>query len=142
MEKKVFKYKFVYWIAILTNIIFCIAFGFGLYNKIISNLLFDIYTALIFIIEILSFQSLILLVKKNKISVLTFSISLILIFLIITFGISKKIFLGDFGNNDMDYIMTPIVYSILFGLQFLIIKYRFKIDYLQLEINQIGENQD
>jgi hypothetical protein len=37
--------------------------------------------------------------------------------------------------------MTPIVYSILFGLQFLTVKYRFKIDYLQLEINQIGKSR-
>jgi len=142
MKKKVFKYKFVYWIALIVNIIFCIAFGFGLYNRIIINSLFDIYTVLIFIIEMLSFSSVLLLINKSKLSILTYSISLILIFLIITFGIFKKLFLKNFGNDSMDYIMTPIVYSILLGLFFLIIKYRIKTDFIQLEIDEIGRNQN
>lgn len=142
MKKKVFKYKFVYWIALIVNIIFCIAFGFGLYNRIIINSLFDIYTVLIFIIEMLSFSSVLLLINKSKLSIVTYSISLILIFLIITFGIFKKLFLKNFGNDSMDYIMTPIVYSILLGLFFLIIKYRIKTDFIQLEIDEIGRNQN
>ncbi|MNU15149.1 hypothetical protein D3C71_32750 [compost metagenome] len=142
MKKRVFKYKFAYWIALIVNIIFCIAFGFGLYNRIIINSLFDIYTVLIFIIEMLSFSSVLLLINKSKLSILTYSISLILIFLIITFGIFKKLFLKNFGNDSMDYIMTPIVYSILFGLFFLIIKYRIKTDFIQLEIDEIGRNQN
>lgn len=142
MKKKVFKYKFVYWIALIVNIIFCIAFGFGLYNRIIINSLFDIFTVLIFIIEMLSFSSVLLLINKSKLSILTYSISLILIFLIITFGIFKKLFLKNFGNDSMDYIMTPIVYSILLGLFFLIIKYRIKTDFIQLEIDEIGRNQN
>lgn len=142
MKKRVFKYKFVYWIALIVNVIFCIAFGFGLYNRIIINLLFDIYTVLIFIIGMLSFSSVLLLINKSKLSILTYSISLILIFLIITFGIFKKLFLKNFGNDSMDYIMTPIVYSILFGLFFLIIKYRVKTDFIQLEIDEIGRNQN
>lgn len=142
MKKKVFKYKFVYWIVILVNIFFCIAFGFGLYNRIMINSLFDIYTILIFIIEVLSFLSLLLLINKNKSSILTCSISLILIFLIITFGIFRKVFFKDFGHDSMDYFMPPIVYTILFGLFFLIMKYRVRTDYIQLEINEIGQNQN
>jgi amino acid transporter len=142
MKKKIFKYKAVYWITLIVNIIFCIAFGFGLYNRIIINSLFDIYTVLIFIIETLSFSSVLLLISKSKLSILTHSISLILIFLIITFGIFKKLYFRNFGNDSMDYLMTPIVCSILFGLFFLIIKYRVKTDFIQLEIDEIGQNQN
>jgi len=87
----------------------------------------------------LSFSSVLLLINKSKLSILTYSISLILIFLIITFGIFKKLFLKNFGN---DSIMTPIIYSILLGLFFLIIKYRVKTDFIQLEIDEIGRNQN
>lgn len=141
MKRKVFRYKFVYWIAILINVIFSVAFGFGIYNRIVINSIFDIYSAVIFIILGLSLLSLIFLIKKSKLSVLTFSVSLILIFITITFGIAKSIFGGYFGNDSMDYIMPPIIYSILFSLFFLITKYKSKVDYDLLEIDQIGQRE-
>ncbi|AZA86183.1 hypothetical protein EG349_04975 [Chryseobacterium shandongense] len=64
MKRKVFRYKFVYWIAILINVIFSVAFGFGIYNRIVINSIFDIYSAVIFIILGLSLLSLIFLIKK------------------------------------------------------------------------------
>lgn len=93
-------------------------------------------------IPVFSVLSIILLLKKNKLSILTFSISLILISLTITFSIIKTIFDGGFGGDSMDYIMPPIVYFVLFGLLFLIIKYKSKVDHFQLEINQIGQKEE
>ena len=140
MEKKVFKYKVVYWIVLLVNVIFFIAFVIGTYNRIIINSLFDVYSIIVFIITILSFLSLLLLIKKSKLSILFFSIFLTVFFLTITFGIIRTILNGNFGYNPMDYIMPPIIYSILFVLFFIIIKYKYKVDY-HLEIDQIGRKE-
>ncbi|CAD7816641.1 hypothetical protein CHRY9390_03210 [Chryseobacterium aquaeductus] len=142
MKKKVFKYKFVYWVALLVNVIFLIAFGFGIYNRVFLNSVFDIYSIIIFIIAVLSVLSFILLIKKNKLSILTFSISLVLISLTIAFSIIKAIFEGHYGNGSLDYIMPSIIYSILFSLLFLIIKFKSKNDYFQLEIDQIGQKEE
>lgn len=142
MKKKVFKYKFVYWLALLVNVIFLISFGYGIYNRVVLNSVFDIYSTIIFLITVLSVLSFILLIKKNKLSILTFSISLILIFSTITFSIIESILKGSFGGDSIDYIMPPIIYFVLLGLLFLIIKYKSKIDYFQLEINQIGQKEE
>lgn len=139
MKKKVFKYKFVYWIAVLFNVIFFIAFGIGTYNRIILNSLFDLNSIIVFIVAILSVTSFLLLITKNNLSILTFSISLVLISSMIAFSIIKAIFEGYYGNDSLDYIMPPIMYSILLGLLFLIIKYKSNNDHLQLEIDQIGQ---
>jgi len=142
MKRKVFKYKFVYWVALLVNVIFFISFGYGIYNRIVVNAVFDLYSMIIFLIAVLSVLSFLLLIKKNKLSILTFSISLILISSTITFSIVKSIFDGGFGGDSMDYIMPPIVYFLLFGLLFLIIKYKSKVDYFQSEIDQIGQREE
>ncbi|MCW3168244.1 hypothetical protein OMO38_06865 [Chryseobacterium sp. 09-1422] len=142
MKKKVFRYKFVYWLALLVNVIFFISFGYGIYNRVVLNSVFDLYSIIIFIITVLSALSFILLIKKNKLSILTFSISLILISSTITFSIIKSILEGSFGGDSIDYIMPPIVYFVLLGLLFLIIKYKSKVDYFQLEINQIGQKEE
>ena len=142
MKKKVFRYKFVYWLALLVNVIFFISFGYGIYNRVVLNSVFDLYSLIIFIITVLSALSFILLIKKNKLSILTFSISLILISSTITFSIIKSILEGSFGGDSIDYIMPPIVYFLLLGLLFLIIKYKSKVDYFQLEINQIGQKEE
>ena len=142
MKKKVFRYKFVYWLALLVNVIFFISFGYGIYNRVVLNSVFDLYSLIIFIITVLSALSFILLIKKNKLSILTFSISLILISSTITFSIIKSILEGSFGGDSIDYIMPPIVYFVLLGLLFLIIKYKSKVDYFQLEINQIGQKEE
>ncbi|KQK25971.1 hypothetical protein AR438_10325 [Chryseobacterium aquaticum] len=139
MKKKVFKYKFVYCIAVLFNVIFFIAFGIGTYNRIILNSLFDLNSIIVFIVAILSVTSFLLLITKNNLSILTFSISLVLISSMIAFSIIKAIFEGYYGNDSLDYIMPPIMYSILLGLLFLIIKYKSNNDHLQLEIDQIGQ---
>ncbi|MCU7616119.1 hypothetical protein NZ698_02815 [Chryseobacterium sp. PBS4-4] len=141
MKKKVFKYKFIYWIALLVNLFFFIAFGFGIYNRIVLNSIFDLYSVIIFIVAILSVLSSLLLIKKNNLSILTFSISLVLISSMIAFSIIKAIFEGYYGNDSLDYIMPPIIYSILFGLLFLIIKYKSNNDHFQLEIDQIGQEE-
>ncbi|KUJ52270.1 hypothetical protein [Chryseobacterium sp. JAH] len=142
MKKKVFRYKFVYWLALLVNVIFFISFGYGIYNRVVLNSVFDLYSLIIFIITVLSALSFILLIKKNKLSILTFSILLILISSTITFSIIKSILEGSFGGDSIDYIMPPIVYFVLLGLLFLIIKYKSKVDYFQLEINQIGQKEE
>ena len=142
MKKKVFRYKFVYWLALLVNVIFFMSFGYGIYNRVVLNSVFDLYSLIIFIITVLSALSFILLIKKNKLSILTFSISLILISSTITFSIIKSILEGSFGGDSIDYIMPPIVYFVLLGLLFLIIKYKSKVDYFQLEINQIGQKEE
>lgn len=142
MKKKVFRYKFVYWLALLVNVIFFISFGYGIYNRVVLNTVFDLYSIIILIITVLSALSFILLIKKNKLSILTFSISLILISSTITFSIIKSILEGSFGGDSIDYIMPPIVYFVLLGLLFLIIKYKSKVDYFQLEINQIGQKEE
>lgn len=142
MKKKVFRYKFVYWLALLVNVIFFISFGYGIYNRVVLNSVFDLYSLIIFIITVLSALSFILLIKKNKLSILTFSISLILISSTITFSIIKSTLEGSFGGDSIDYIMPPIVYFVLLGLLFLIIKYKSKVDYCHLEINQIGQKEE
>lgn len=142
MKKKVFRYKFVYWLALLVNVIFIISFGYGIYNRVVLNSVFDLYSLIIFIITVLSALSFMLLIKKNKLSILTFSTSLILISSLITFSIIKSILEGSFGGDSIDYIMPPIVYFVLLGLLFLIIKYKSKVDYFQLEINQIGQKEE
>ncbi|PTT68024.1 hypothetical protein DBR25_20645, partial [Chryseobacterium sp. HMWF001] len=121
MQKKVFKYKFVYWLAILLSVIFMISFGIASFSRIITNsfndlndILFSITTFSIFILSIISSVSLIL---KNKSSVIILSSLLVSITITLSLGILISFFIfKDFGINKSDYIIAFCMYLLLFGL--------------------------
>jgi len=145
--KKVFQYKLVYWIALLINGVFATLFGFAFYTRVITNSFLNtkdfIYSILIFLIGALSALSLFLLIKKSGSSILTFSITLILILIIFSYGIFESIFIiKDFGGDILDYTLMPAIYFILFGLLFIIQKYKFKKGIIPLEIEEIGKHKE
>lgn len=146
MKKKVFKYRFVYWIIILLNTFLFASFLIGLYNRLGTNNFDYFLDAISFItislISVLSLISLILLIVKNKYSIIVFSAVLFLILLIISVFVFYSVFiLGDFGENILDLYTVPMVYIIIFG--FLFILYRFKYKEVQYEnIDLIGTQND
>lgn len=144
--KKVFQYKLVYWIALLINCIFVTLFGFAFYTRVITNSFLEtkdfIDSILIFLIALLSTLSLFFLIKKNRYAILTFSATLIIILIIFSYGIFEAIFIAkDFGGV-LDYILMPAIYFILFGLLFIIQKYKFKGKVIPLEIEEIGKHKE
>lgn len=144
MKKKVFKYKFVYWLIILLNTSLSISFLFGVYNRITTNYFDDFLDVFSFIaiilISILSLTSLIMLIIKNKNSIIIFSIILLLILLMISVFLFYSIFIvKDFGENMADFYTAPIPYLIIFGVLFLIHKYKSIDKFEYLEIDEIGK---
>ncbi len=129
MKKKIFKYKFVYWIVLLLNISISIAFLFGVYNRIETDYFddfLDIFSfSTISLISIVSVICLVMLIFKNKNSVILFSTVLLLILLIITVFLFYSIFIkGDFGENTSDWYTVPILYILIFGILILIHNYK------------------
>ncbi|PVV53473.1 hypothetical protein DD829_19345 [Chryseobacterium sp. HMWF035] len=146
MQKKVFKYKFVYWLAILLSVIFMISFGIASFSRIITNsfndlndILFSITTFSIFILSIISSVSLIL---KNKSSVIILSSLLVSITITLSLGILISFFIfKDFGINKSDYIIAFCMYLLLFGLLYIIQRFKYK-DQNYESIELIGTQND
>ncbi len=146
MKRKVFKYKFVYWIAVLVNLIVTILYMNYSYSIFLNSTfetkdLFSI--SLIFLTALFSVFVLIFLIIKHKLAVLLYSIFLILIIVIFF----KTIFeaLSDSKNftngaQPADYIISSVVYLLFFGSIFILIqKYKFKNIANDLEIDEIGK---
>lgn len=147
MKKKVFKYKFVYWIILSLNIILFISFSIGLINRIETDNFdnsIDVFSFVaIIMICILSFTSLIMFIIKNKNSIITFSAVLFLILLIISFFLLYSIFIvKDVGENSTDFYTVPLVYGIILGILFITNYFKFRKDINELEIEEIGQNQN
>lgn len=147
MKKKVFKYKFVYWLILSINIFLFISFLIGLINRIETdnfNNLIDIFSFIaIILICILSLSSLIIFFIKNKNSIITFSAVLFLILLIITFFLFYSLFIiKDFGENFTDFYTVPLVYGIILGILFITNYFKFRKDFNEFEIEEIGQKQD
>lgn len=119
-----------------------IAFGFACYNRWIINsfsngeeILFSITTFSIAVLATLSFFSLIL---KNKKSVGLLSGLLILI--TASLGILRTVFISkNFGINRMDYFLAFGFYLVLFGLLYIV--RRFKAVHYE-NIDLIGLKKD
>ncbi|WP_415326691.1 hypothetical protein [Chryseobacterium sp. MMS23-Vi53] len=146
MKKKIFRYKFVYWIGILLSLIVMTSFGLAGFNRIITNsfndfqeVLFSITTFSIFILSVIS---LILLILKNKNSVLVLSSLLVSIIITLSLGILNSIFImKDFGINKSDYLIAFCIYLILFGFLYLIQRFKYKdLKYESIEL--IGTHND
>lgn len=144
MKKKVFKYKFVYWIILLLNITISISFLVGVDNRIETkdfDSILDVFSfTAITLISILSLISFVMLIIKNKNSTIVFSVVVLLILLLISVFLSYSIFVvKDFGENKADFYTAPIPYLIIFGVLFLIHKYKSIDKFEYLEIDEIGK---
>lgn len=144
MKRKVFKYKFVYWIILLLNITISISFFVGVDNRIETkdfDSILDVFSfTAITLISILSLISLVMLIIKNKNSTIVFSVVVLLILLLISVFLIYSIFVvKDFGENKADFYTAPIPYLIIFGVLFLIHKYKSIDKFEYLEIDEIGK---
>ncbi|MEG2079478.1 hypothetical protein [Chryseobacterium sp.] len=144
MKRKVFKYKFIYWIILLLNIIISISFLVGVNNRIDTKdfeSILDVFSfTAVTLISILSLISLVMLIRKNKNSTIVFSVVVLLILLTISVFLSYSIFVvKDFGENKADFYTAPIPYLIIFGVLFLIHQYKSKDNFEYLEIEEIGK---
>lgn len=147
MKRKVFRYKFVYWIILLLNIFLFVSFALGIYNRIEANYFDDLLDVLSFIIinviSILSLISLVLLIKKNKKSIIVFSGVLLLILFIILSAILYSIFIvKDFGENTTDFYLAPTLCLTILSILFSIHKFKYKKNLYELEIEEIGKQND
>ena len=144
MKRKVFKYKFVYWIILLLNITISISFLIGVDNRIETkdfDSILDVFSfTTITLISILSLISLVMLIIKNKNSTIVFSVVVLLILLLISVFLIYSIFVvKDFGENKADFYTAPIPYLIISGVLFLIHKYKSIDKFEYLEIDEIGK---
>lgn len=123
-----------------------VSFGFACLNRIVTNsfnglkeILFSITTFSIFILSTISLISLIL---KNKNSVFILSGLLILIIITLSLGVLMSFFIiKDFGENKSDYFVASCLYLIVFGLLFLIRRFKYKeVQYENIE--EIGTQND
>lgn len=148
MRKKVFKYKFVYWISIVINLIVLILYGNYSYSIFLNSSfetkdLFSI--SLIFLTTLFSVLTIVFLLIKQRFAVLLYSLLLILIVIMFL----KTIFeiLSDEqkvvnGNEPIDYVISSVVYLLFFGTVFLLVqKYKFKNTPNNLEIDEIGKQE-
>lgn len=148
MKKKVFKYKFVYWISIVINLIVLILYGNYSYSIFLNSSfetkdLFSI--SLIFLTTLFSVLTIVFLLIKQRFAVLLYSLLLILIVIMFL----KTIFeiLSDEqkvvnGNEPIDYVISSVVYLLFFGTVFLLVqKYKFKNTPNNLEIDEIGKQE-
>ncbi|SMP34196.1 hypothetical protein [Chryseobacterium profundimaris] len=147
MRRKVFRYKFVYWIILLLNIFLFVSFSLGVYNRIETNYFDDLFDVLSFIIinviSILSLISLVLLIKKNKESIIVFSGVLLLILFIILSAIFYSIFIvKDFGENTMDFYLAPALCLMIWGILFGMHKFKYKQNLYEFEIEEIGKHNE
>lgn len=147
MKGKVFKNKFVFWTILLLNIILLISFSIGIYNKIENYYADDfidvLLLAIISVVTLLSFISLTLFITKNKNSIIVFSAVLILILLFISVFVFYSIFIvKDFGENVTDLYTVSGVYFIIFGILFIIHKFKYRQDLFELELEEIGTREN
>ncbi len=147
MKRKIFKYKFIYWLILVLNIVIVISFGFGTFNRIseyslndIEEILFTITTLSIFILSIVL---LVLLILKNKKSVIILSCLFTLVMMTFSIGIFESIFIvKDFGEDKTDYFLAFFLYLIVFGILFIIQRFKFKEKLYEIEIDSIGKHTD
>ncbi|MDP9955537.1 putative neutral ceramidase superfamily lipid hydrolase [Epilithonimonas hungarica] len=145
--KKVFKYKLVYWLTLAITLLLAILFDFASVNRITTKAFFNLkdltFSLFIIIIAITSSLTFIFLIIKNTIAILAFRITITLIILSLTVGVLDSIFITKkFGNgSNTDYILTPIVYLLLFGLLYLVHKTKYKVDYFY-ELEEIGKHNN
>jgi|GEM_PF-1803221 len=145
--KKVFKYKLVYWLILAITFFLTILFDFASANRITTKAFFNLkdltFSLFIIAIAITSSITLIFLIIKNKIAILTFRITIALIILSLTVGVLDSIFITKkFGNgSNKDYILTPIVYLLLVGLLYLVHKTKYKVDCFY-ELEEIGKHNN
>ncbi|MBD8081392.1 hypothetical protein [Chryseobacterium caseinilyticum] len=146
MKRRVFKYKIVYWLILLINLILLIGFSLGLINRIETET-FDEYTGVLsycalILLFILSLASLIMFIVKNKYSIITFSSVIFVIFLTISFFVFYSVFIiKDFGENTSDFYDLPVVYGIIGAILFITNYFKFKEDFSKLEIDEIGKSE-
>ena len=143
MKKKLFKYKFVYWLIILINILLVLTFTalfLSLYDDFLKgDLEEDISFIAICISWVLLIFSLILFILKSKIAILTLTIQLTILFLMISIPLFYSIFIeNDFGENKSDYFTVPLIYLIIFGFLFVLQKFKYVENFSEIEIDEIG----
>ena len=144
MNKKIFKYKFVYWITISLNILFLITFVslfFSLFEESIRDGKEElVYLIAIFFSCILLFTSLILFILKNKNAIIVLTIQLTILFFMMSIPLFYSLFIEkDFSENTSDYFIVPIFYLIICGFLFMIYKFKYKTDFSDNEIDEIGK---
>ncbi|VXB60625.1 MULTISPECIES: hypothetical protein [Chryseobacterium] len=146
MKKKVFKYKFVYWISIVINLIVLILYWNYSYSIFLNSSfeIKDLFSiSLIFLTALYSVLTLVFLLIKQRFAVLLYSIFLILIFIMFLKTIIEAISderKGINGTEPIDYLISSVVYLLFFGtIFFLIQKYKFKNTSDYLEIDEIGK---
>lgn len=143
MRKKLYKYKWVYWLILIVTILYSYSFNYATYTRIknTSYLSRDIiYDFLVLIIGVLSLLTLFFLVKKNVWSIKTFNISNSLLLVSLISSVIKKIILKNRTLTSDDYIFFPIFTSIF--CLFIFINNRFKIkENMDFdEIDEIGKS--
>ncbi len=141
MKKKIFKYNFVYYLAIIYSILI---FGIYLYINITKEY-FENVSLKLSIINLITnnlvfipfLLSIIFLVKKSFKSFLFLNVGLITFSLVLLMGISNR----NSNNGSSDYYSFDLT-ALIINLSILIIVNFFKSKKLQSdEIDKIGEKE-
>lgn len=146
-KKKIFRYKFVYWINLIFTFSLSLLYNFALYTRIYNYVLyktptidFGIITLIVFLCGILSVITFIMLIFKNKKSILLFTILLVLVAFNLFYGIYSLRRNIEKHDDYYDYYGVFLISLIIFGLIFMAHKYRDRTDYKNLnEIEEIGK---
>lgn len=147
MKKKIFKYKLVYWVSLITNFVTVGIFGFASYNRLsvgaYSNVRDIVFSTTTFSIAVTSLISLFFLLSKNRNSVKTFSIMLILLLSTFSIGIlDSMIIKGDFDYDKFTISLVFFMYAITVGFLLMARKFRIKEDFRFVEIDEIGTKKN
>ncbi|QQV04195.1 MULTISPECIES: hypothetical protein [Chryseobacterium] len=145
MNKKIFKYKIVYWISILTSSLLTVFFCYTSYFRMMTifandqfSLFYLVECNLIFLITLFSISAFILLISKKRFAILPLNLSLLLtvvLFLEVTYLMIKQ-------EGDKDIVAGSIVLNSLVIILILIIN-KFKYKEVKFDnIDLIGRNQD
>ncbi|WP_143018980.1 hypothetical protein [Chryseobacterium taihuense] len=145
MNKKIFKYKIVYWISILTSSLLTVFFCYTSYFRMMTifandqfSLFYLVECNLIFLITLFSISAFILLISKKRFAILPLNLSLLLtvvLFLEVTYLMIKQ-------EGDKDIVAGGIVLNSLVIILILIIN-KFKYKEVKFDnIDLIGRNQD
>ena len=147
MKKKLYKYKWVYWLIILITIIYSISFNYATYTRIkyYPNYLrkFNFHNFLILFIGLISLITLFFLLKKNNYSIKLFNIINLSILGLLTLGFILKNFVRDskYKPEDDDFIFFSI-FTFLFSFFIFINTYfKFKENNNFQEIDEIGKKE-
>lgn len=125
----------------LMNLVLLSGFGFAFINNLYAASPVSLHNLTFFSIAVLSGTTLYLLVKNNKKAIVTCTLAVLIMLSLITYSLFRTVFSRGYSKDSIDYIMPPIIYSIVFGYLFLIhiFKYNPERDHQKSEIDQIGQ---